>query len=38
MLPDHDAVVFDEAHELEEVMTSSLGVELTAGPRGGASW
>jgi ATP-dependent DNA helicase DinG len=31
VLPDHDAVVFDEAHELEEVMTSSLGVELTAG-------
>ena len=31
VLPDHDAVVFDEAHELEEVMTSSLGVEVTAG-------
>jgi len=31
VLPEHDAVVFDEAHELEEVMTSSLGVELTPG-------
>jgi ATP-dependent DNA helicase DinG len=31
VLPDHDAVVFDEAHQLEEVMTSSLGVEVTAG-------
>jgi ATP-dependent DNA helicase DinG len=30
VLPDHDAVVFDEAHQLEEVMTSSLGVEVTA--------
>ena len=31
VLPEHDAVVFDEAHELEEVMTSSLGVEVTPG-------
>jgi ATP-dependent DNA helicase DinG len=31
VLPDHDVVVFDEAHELEEVMTSSLGVEITPG-------
>ncbi len=31
VLPEHDAVVFDEAHELEEVMTSSLGVEITPG-------
>ena len=31
VLPEHEIVVFDEAHELEEVMTSSLGVELTAG-------
>jgi ATP-dependent DNA helicase DinG len=31
VLPEHDVVVFDEAHELEEVMTSSLGVEVTAG-------
>jgi len=29
VLPEHDVVVFDEAHQLEEVMTSSLGVELT---------
>ena len=31
VLPDHDVVVFDETHELEEVMTSSLGVEITPG-------
>jgi ATP-dependent DNA helicase DinG len=31
VLPEHEVVVFDEAHELEEVMTSSLGVELTPG-------
>ena len=31
VLPEHDAVVFDEAQQLEEVMTSSLGVELTPG-------
>jgi ATP-dependent DNA helicase DinG len=31
VLPEHDVVVFDEAHELEEVMTASLGVELTPG-------
>ena len=31
VLPEHDVVVFDEAHQLEEVMTSSLGVEVTAG-------
>ena len=31
VLPEHDVVVFDEAHELEEVMTASLGVEVTAG-------
>jgi ATP-dependent DNA helicase DinG len=31
VLPDHDVVVFDETHELEEVMTSSLGVEVTPG-------
>jgi ATP-dependent DNA helicase DinG len=31
VLPEHDVVVFDEAHELEEVMTSSLGVEITPG-------
>ena len=31
VLPEHDVVIFDEAHELEEVMTASLGVEVTAG-------
>ncbi len=31
VLPEHDVVIFDEAHELEEVMTSSLGVELSPG-------
>jgi ATP-dependent DNA helicase DinG len=31
VLPEHDVVVFDEAHELEEVMTSSLGVDVTSG-------
>src|SRR5579863_4107808 len=31
VLPEHEVIVFDEAHQLEEVMTSSLGVELTPG-------
>jgi ATP-dependent DNA helicase DinG len=31
VLPEHDVVVFDEAHEVEEVMTSSLGAEITPG-------
>jgi ATP-dependent DNA helicase DinG len=31
VLPDHEVVIFDETHELEEVMTSSLGVEITPG-------
>ncbi len=31
VLPEHDVVVFDEAHQLEEVMTASLGVEVTPG-------
>ncbi|HMD46659.1 MAG TPA: ATP-dependent DNA helicase [Acidimicrobiales bacterium] len=31
VLPEHDVVVFDEAHEVEEVMTASLGVELAPG-------
>lgn len=30
VLPEHGAVVIDEVHELEEIMTQSLGVELTA--------
>ncbi len=31
VLPPHEVVVFDEAHELEEVMTASLGAEVTPG-------
>lgn len=31
VLPEHDVVVFDEAHEVEEVMTASLGAEVTPG-------
>lgn len=30
VLPDYDAVVFDEAHGLEEVMTEHFGVELSS--------
>ena len=31
VLPEHDALIIDEAHELEEVMTQTLGVEVSAG-------
>ncbi|HEX4217974.1 MAG TPA: ATP-dependent DNA helicase [Acidimicrobiales bacterium] len=31
VLPPHDVVVFDEAHEVEEVMTDSLGIEIGPG-------
>jgi ATP-dependent DNA helicase DinG len=31
LLPPHDLVIFDEAHELEDVASSSLGLELGAG-------
>jgi len=31
VLPPHDIAVFDEAHEVEEVMTDSLGVEIGPG-------
>jgi ATP-dependent DNA helicase DinG len=31
VLPPHQVVVFDEAHEVEEVMTDSLGVEIGPG-------
>jgi ATP-dependent DNA helicase DinG len=31
VLPAHEVVVFDEAHELEDVMTQSLGVDLAPG-------
>ena len=31
VLPEHDVVVLDEAHAVEDVMTEALGVEITAG-------
>ncbi|MBW3556013.1 MAG: ATP-dependent DNA helicase [Actinobacteria bacterium] len=31
VLPEHDVVVFDEAHELEDVAAASLGLEMGAG-------
>jgi ATP-dependent DNA helicase DinG len=31
VLPEYDALVIDEAHELEDVLTSSLGVRITSG-------
>ena len=31
VLPDHDVVVLDEAHAVEDVMTTALGVDITAG-------
>jgi ATP-dependent DNA helicase DinG len=31
VLPEHRVVVFDEAHEVEEVMTASLGLEIGPG-------
>src|SRR5713101_3000752 len=31
VLPAHDVVIFDEAHELEDIASSSLGIELTGG-------
>jgi ATP-dependent DNA helicase DinG len=31
VLPEHDAVIFDEAHELEDVLAESLGIELGPG-------
>lgn len=31
VLPEHDVVVFDEAHELEDIASSALGVEISAG-------
>ena len=31
VLPPHEVVIFDEAHEVEEVMTDSLGVEIGPG-------
>ncbi len=31
VIPDHDVVIFDEAHELEDIAASALGLEMTAG-------
>ena len=31
VLPEHDLVIFDEAHELEDIAATSLGLEVTAG-------
>jgi len=31
VLPDHDAVIVDEAHALEDVMTQCLGIDLSPG-------
>jgi ATP-dependent DNA helicase DinG len=31
VLPEHDVVVFDEAHELEDVAAATLGLEITGG-------
>jgi ATP-dependent DNA helicase DinG len=31
ILPDHDVVVFDEAHVLEDVMSDTVGVEIAPG-------
>jgi ATP-dependent DNA helicase DinG len=31
VLPEHDALVIDEAHELEDVLAASLGVEVSPG-------
>ena len=31
VLPDHEVLVFDEAHAVEDIMTAGLGVELSAG-------
>ncbi len=31
VLPDHEVLILDEAHAVEEVMTSGLGLELAAG-------
>ncbi len=31
ILPEHDVVIFDEAHEVEDIIADSLGVEISAG-------
>jgi len=35
LLPPHDVVVFDEAHEVEDIVTAALGTELGAARLGG---
>lgn len=37
VLPEHDVVIVDEAHETEEVFSGALGVTLTAGRIGGVA-
>jgi ATP-dependent DNA helicase DinG len=31
VLPPHEVLILDEAHEVEDIMTAGLGIELTAG-------
>lgn len=31
ILPEHDLVIFDEAHEVEDIIADSLGLEISAG-------
>jgi ATP-dependent DNA helicase DinG len=31
VLPEHDIVIIDEAHQLEEIVSATTGIELTAG-------
>ncbi len=31
ILPDHDVVIFDEAHVLEDIMSDTIGVEISPG-------
>ena len=31
ILPEHDVVIIDEAHQLEDIVSATSGVELTAG-------
>jgi ATP-dependent DNA helicase DinG len=31
VLPEHDVVIIDEAHQLEEIVSATTGVEITAG-------
>ena len=31
ILPEHDVVVFDEAHVLEDIMSDTVGVQLAPG-------